>query len=249
MNKLTYFSFFVTCSFLVTTGTITFIEAMRTDIVAMRHILNLETCISIVAAYFYGKFISMLEPIKPRILASDDDTKDNEDKDNKNEVKKLSDEEVVAIEKKINDTRYVDWMITTPIMLLVLILAFQFNSNQKGVKFFDFILILLFNYGMLGFGYLGELKVINKLIANVIGFVFFSLLYGFMYYRYLFSVKNGNNINNQMLFAAFFILWAFYGIFYLTKDSVKNVAFNVLDLMSKCFVGIYFWSYSSNIFV
>jgi len=142
-----------------------------------------------VAAYFYGKFISMLEPIKPRILASDDDTKDNEDKDNKNEVKKLSDEEVVAIEKKINDTRYVDWMITTPIMLLVLILAFQFNSNQKGVKFFDFILILLFNYGMLGFGYLGELKVINKLIANVIGFVFFSLLYGFMYYRYLFSVK------------------------------------------------------------
>lgn len=244
MNKLTYFSFFITCSFLVTTGTITFIEAMRTDIVAMRHILNLETCISIVAAYFYGKFISMLDPVKQKILASDDDAKEKD-----NEAEKLTEEEVIAIEKKINDTRYVDWMITTPIMLLVLILAFQFNSNQTGVKFFDFVLILLFNYGMLGFGYLGELQVINKLIANVIGFAFFSLLYGFMYYRYLFSVKNGNNANNQMLFAAFFILWSFYGIFYLTKDSVKNVGYNILDLMSKCFVGIYFWSYSSNIFV
>ena len=241
MNKLTYFSFYITCSFLVTTGTITFIEAMRTDIVAMRHILNLETCISIVAAYFYGNFITMLEPMKSKILANGSDTNDPEDT--------LSEEETLSIEKKINDARYVDWMITTPIMLLVLILAFQFNSNIKGVKFYDFVLILLLNYGMLGSGYLGELQMINKLLANVIGFVFFSLLYGFMYYKYLFSTKNGNNLNNQMLFAAFFILWSFYGIFYLTKDSVKNIGYNILDLMSKCFVGIYFWSYSSNIFV
>jgi bacteriorhodopsin len=183
----------------------------------------------------------MLEPMKSKILANGSDTNDPEDT--------LSEEESLSIEKKINDARYVDWMITTPIMLLVLILAFQFNSNIKGVKFYDFVLILLLNYGMLGSGYLGELQMINKLLANVIGFVFFSLLYGFMYYKYLFSTKNGNNLNNQMLFAAFFILWSFYGIFYLTKDSIKNVGYNILDLMSKCFVGIYFWSYSSNIFV
>lgn len=234
MNYLTYFSFFVTCSFLVTTGTITFIEALRTDIVAMRHILNLETCISIVAAYFYGKFITMLEPYKEQVV---------------DEVAKKDQKQIEKIESKINDTRYVDWMITTPIMLLVLVLAFQYNSKQKGVRFMDYLLILLLNYGMLGSGYLGEKDVIDKLSANIIGFAFFGLLYGFMYYKYLMKTKNGNNANNQMLFGAFFILWSFYGIFYLTKESIKNVGYNILDLFSKCFVGIYFWSYSSNIFV
>lgn len=234
MNYLTYFSFFVTCSFLVTTGTITFIEALRTDIVAMRHILNLETCISIVAAYFYGKFITMLEPYKEQVV---------------DEVAKKDQKQIEQIESKINDTRYVDWMITTPIMLLVLVLAFQYNSKQKGVRFMDYLLILLLNYGMLGSGYLGEKDVIDKLSANIIGFAFFGLLYGFMYYKYLMKTKNGNNANNQMLFGAFFILWSFYGIFYLTKESIKNVGYNILDLFSKCFVGIYFWSYSSNIFV
>ena len=76
---------------MVTTGTITFIEAMRTDIVQMRHILNLETCISIVAAYFYGKFITMLDPMKEKILTNKDI--------NANDLEKL--------ENIINDTRYI----------------------------------------------------------------------------------------------------------------------------------------------
>ena len=232
MDSYTYYSFYITCSFLVTTGTITFIEALRTNIVPMRHILNLETCISIIAAYFYGKFITMLAPMKKQII----------------EGKNEDPEEMAKLQEEINDTRYVDWMITTPIMLLVLILAFQYNSGVKGVKFSDFVLILLMNYGMLGSGYLGERQVIQKPFANVVGFGFFAALYGFMYYKYLMKTKNGNNANNQLLFLSFLILWAFYGIFYLMKESVKNTGYNVLDLLSKCFVGIYFWSYSSNIF-
>ena len=80
----------------------------------------------------------MLEPHKELIL---NEKKDKSEKDK---------EELNKIENKINDTRYVDWMITTPIMLLVLILAFQYNSGQKGVKFSDYLIILLMNYGMLG---------------------------------------------------------------------------------------------------
>ena len=230
MDSYTYYSFYITCAFLVTTGTITFIEALRTNIVPMRHILNLETCISIVAAYFYGKFISMLEPMKEKIIKGE------------------SSKEMESLQNEINDTRYVDWMITTPIMLLVLVLAFQYNSGLKGIKFSDFVLILLMNYGMLGTGYLGERQVIQKQFANVVGFLFFAVLYGFMYNTYLLQPKNGNNANNQLLFFAFFILWAFYGVFYLMKESLKNTGYNILDLFSKCFVGIYFWSYSSNIF-
>jgi bacteriorhodopsin len=234
MDSYTYYSFYITCAFLVTTGTITFIEALRTPIVPMRHILNLETCISIVAAYFYGKFITMLGPVKDKILANQGDNKDKT---------------LEELQHEINDTRYVDWMITTPIMLLVLVLAFQYNSGAKnGIRFMDYVLILVLNYAMLGTGYLGERNVIQKPVANVGGFFFFGLLYGFMYYKYLMKTKNGNNANNQLLYSVFFILWAFYGIFYLMKESVKNTGYNVLDLFSKCFVGIYFWSYSSNIF-
>lgn len=226
MNKTLYDSFYITYAFLVTTGTITFIEALRTNIVAMRHILNLETCISIVAAFFYGNFIQKIKEEK--------DKKDN----NENMTRTLQNE--------INDTRYVDWMITTPIMLLVLILAFQYNSGKKGVRFIDYMLILFLNYGMLGSGYLGEKHMISKLKANIVGFVFFALLFGYMYCTYL--MKGGNSIANQQLYAIFFVLWAFYGMFYLTKENIKNAGYNVLDLFSKCFVGIYFWSYSSSIF-
>ena len=234
MDSYTYYTFYITCCFLVTTGTITFIEALRTNIVSMRHILNLETCISIVAAYFYGHFIQMLEPYKDQII-----------EDHGHE-----DERLQKLQNKLNDTRYVDWMITTPIMLLVLVLAFKYNAGSKDpIRFMDFVLILVLNYGMLGTGYLGEKGIIRKLNANIVGFVFFGLLYGFMYNKYLLKMKNGNNSTNQLLYLCFLVLWAFYGIFYLMKESIKNTGYNILDLFSKCFVGIYFWTYSSKIFI
>ena len=50
-------SFYITYVFLMTTATITFIEAIRTKDIKIRNILNLETCISVVAAVFYSKFV------------------------------------------------------------------------------------------------------------------------------------------------------------------------------------------------
>ena len=112
-HKLISFSFYITYVFLLTTGTITFIEAMRTNNAEVRNILNLETCISVVAAYFYGKFVDELD----------------EKNINFNEI---------------NDTRYVDWSITTPIMLLVLCLAFLYipkclNMFKKTYELFKYL--------------------------------------------------------------------------------------------------------------
>ena len=105
---------------------------MRTTIPKVRHILNLETCISVVAAFFYSQFMER--------------------------IKKSGD----SIDyKKINVNRYTDWAITTPIMLLVLVLAILYNKGGS-LNFFDFLLILAFNYLMLGAGYLGEIGVISK---------------------------------------------------------------------------------------
>lgn len=206
-------SFYVTYAFLMTTATITFIESLRTKDAKVRNILNLETCISVVAAFFYGKFVGMFE------------------------------EEKEVNYGKINYTRYLDWSITTPIMLLVLVLALLYNTNSGALNFFSFLAILLLNYGMLGAGYLGELEMIDKTFANAIGFLFFIGLYVFIYKNYV-----GKNFDNKILFFAFVVLWAFYGIIYFMDDVSKNVFYNILDLLSKCFIGIFFWAYYTKVF-
>ncbi len=211
------YSFYITYVFLLTTGTITFIEALRTSDYRVRNILNLETCISVVAAYFYGNFIEMID----------------------------NSEEQTLDYKKINNTRYVDWAITTPIMLLVLCLALLYNIKGGALNFFSFLFILACNYGMLGMGYLGEIGFFSKLNANIYGFGFFTMLYGFIYKELLYKKSNSDN---NLLFWAFVILWSLYGVFYLMDTTTQIVGYNILDLFSKCFVGIFFWAYFTKVF-
>ena len=94
-------SFYLTYVFLITTGTITFIEALRTSNPSVRHIMNLETCVSVVAAFFYWVF-----------------------------VEKLKDDQVVDF-AEINAIRYTDWFITTPLMLMVLCSVLCHAKNMK----------------------------------------------------------------------------------------------------------------------
>jgi len=66
-------SFYITYAFLMTTGTITFIEALRTTDPHVRNILNLETCISIVAAFFYARFMTELYEDAPEQSQEEND--------------------------------------------------------------------------------------------------------------------------------------------------------------------------------
>ena len=97
---------------------------------------------------------------------------------------------------------------------------------------------------MLGSGYAGELNAISKREGLLWGFVFFFMLYGFIYYKFLH--KNYNR-DNQMIFWAFVIFWTIYGLIYESDDKTKNIGYNILDLFSKCFVGIFFWAYLSKV--
>ena len=132
-------SFFLTYVLLVTTATITFIEAMRTDDQRIRNIFNLETCISVVATFFYGKFVTLIET----------DTPDYQ---------------------RINTLRYVDWCITTPMMLLGLMTVLAYNIKGN-VNPLPFCIVFLLNYAMLFFGYLGEVQTLDYLSATIYGFI------------------------------------------------------------------------------
>ncbi len=206
-------SFYTSYMLLITTGTITFIEALRTNDNKIRHIMNIETCISIIAGVFYGRFIKMI------------------------------DEKGINF-KKINELRYLDWFTTTPLMLLGLGLVLTYNLKIS-FKFKSFLIMVLLNFGMLLFGYLGEIGKINKMFATFGGFVLFAFLYYYIYSKF---VKDKKVIQNTVVYLVFVIFWAIYGIAYLAEPKLKNLIYNVLDVFAKCFVGIGFWAYFAGLF-
>lgn len=211
------YTFYITYALLMTTATITFIEAIRTSNPQIRHILNLETCISVVAAFFYGVFMKKINT--PNINYKD-----------------------------INLNRYLDWSITTPIMLLVLVLALGLNIKKK-VRAIEFLIILLLNFSMLYCGYIGEKNKNksnqkDKLYSNIFGFVYFILMYGFIYMKF---IRGRGNVDNKILFGTFVFLWGLYGVVWWLDEREKNIGYNILDLFSKCFVGIFFWAYFTKV--
>lgn len=211
-------SFYITYIFLITTGTICFIEALRNPIPEIRHIMNLETCISVVAGYFYGQFVEKLKKYD----------ENNQTSENKEELYKT-----------INDTRYTDWAISTPLMLLVLCMVLGYE-NKLTVHFMNILYVLILNFLMLGSGYIGELNIIPKSFANIIGFIFFFAMYGLVWKTYM---KKTATFNSKIIFYSFLILWAFYGLFYNMDVMTKIFGYNILDLLAKAFVGIFFWLY------
>lgn len=212
-NEIVKTSFYISYAFMFTTTAICFIEALRTNDEKIRHIMNIETCISLIAAFFYGKFIEMI--------------KDGE-----------------IDYEKINLIRYADWFLSTPVMLLGLGLVLCYNLNIP-FKFRNFLIILLLNFGMLLFGFLGEIKKIDKKYALIGGFILFAFLF---YYIYSLYVKDRKIMLNTVTFLVFIIIWSMYGIAYMANPKIKNITFNILDTLAKCIVGIGFWAYFVKLF-
>jgi len=213
------FSFMITYILLLTTATITFIEAMRTNITHVRHILNLETCISIIAGYFYSIFLTQIEGYG---------------------------KEGKSVEwSDISKTRYVDWSITTPLMLLVICLVFASNTN-KTVNAMTMLAIVLLNYLMLLIGYLGEVGTLSKIFAMFAGFVPFVVLFYIIYKTF---IKPYNNTANNFLFGFYLFIWSLYGIVFMFDEDYKNIFMNILDCISKCFIGLGLWAYYAKILV
>ena len=210
------FSFYITYILLITTGTITLVEALATKNPMVRHIMNLETCISIIAGYFYSQFIS-----------------------------KITTGSGIVDYKSISETRYNDWFITTPLMLLALMIALAYN-NKDSVHISTYISAVLLNFGMLYTGYLGEKNTITKINGCIIGFIFFVALFALIYFSF---VKNSNIIFNFILFGIYLFIWGLYGFVYLLDEENKNIAYNILDVTAKSFVGLGLWTYFTKILV
>jgi hypothetical protein len=147
----------------------------------------------------------------------------------------------------ITPKRYFDWSFTTPTMLITLIFYLIFLKSKDSdtcqeLQFFEvfnqeyytIIKILLLNWLMLLLGYLGEINVLPVFLGVALGFIPFLIYYYIIYNNYAILSNDGLKI-----FFYFFIVWSLYGIVAILPYKIKNMCYNILDLFSKNFFGIF----------
>jgi hypothetical protein len=147
----------------------------------------------------------------------------------------------------VTPKRYADWSITTPTMLITLIfylvfLQYRELGRSHELEFFDLFQknlapltnILSLNWLMLFFGYLSEIKLLPTTPAVLLGFIPFLAYYYMIYQKYAVQSADGYKI-----FLYFFFFWSLYGVAALMPYNIKNMSYNILDLFSKNFFGVF----------
>lgn len=145
--------------------------------------------------------------------------------------------------------RYIDWFITTPIMLFTIIVYLKYEEYKeknirKPLTLANFInenknniyIIFTFNLLMLLFGFLGELNIIDLNTATIFGFLTFIVSFSIIYQEYAIQSLIAEN-----LYLILFVIWSLYGVAYLFPVVEKNNTLNILDLFSKNFFGIFLY--------
>ena len=147
----------------------------------------------------------------------------------------------------VTPKRYIDWVITTPTMLITLImyliyLTKKVENETNELDFFTLlkensniiIPVVLLNWLMLLFGYLGEMRTIPVLLGVFLGFIPFLIYYYIIYVNYV-----SQNTSGYLLFWYFLFFWSLYGLVAVLPYYAKNACYNILDLFSKNFFGVF----------
>ena len=161
------------------------------------------------------------------------------------------------LKNNVSVLRYYDWFLTTPTMLFTII-AFmiyknQLNKQEKNkeksgsytsiTSIFQenkeiIMHILLLNAAMLGFGVLGEKKILSRKRAFLSGSAAFTSAFYLIYENFV-----NDLLINKQVFWFNFILWAMYGIAYTFSYKNQNIAYNILDIFSKNSNGLLIFGY------
>ena len=142
-------------------------------------------------------------------------------------------------------TRYLDWCISTPVMLISTVAFFEYSNDSSFTiaKLFEaplIYLILVTNWMMLAFGYLAETERMPRALGLMLGmlsYVVTFVLIGFV------AIHDARGILNPILYGVISLVWGLYGIAASLPDIQKNVSYNFLDIISKNFYGIFLFIY------
>ena len=154
--------------------------------------------------------------------------------------------------KSVMNKRYLDWFITTNFLLISIALLFIYfnqrqnekdlieiekknNANELLIKNIPkFTPILIYNNLMLIIGYLGEIQKIPKVFSTSIGFLFFFLSFYYLYDLFAKYSKSG-----IFVFYILALIWGLYGVSHTFSLELKNISYNILDLISKNIFGVF----------
>ena len=146
--------------------------------------------------------------------------------------------------KNITPHRYYDWLLTTPTMLFtycVYLLYLKGGTTSKDTileiiqyNTTNLVPIFILNTLMLMFGYLVEIGKLPITIGISLGFIPFFFMFYLIYENYAKFTDIG-----LTTFYYFSFIWSLYGIAAFMRYQIKNIAYNILDLFSKNFFGIF----------
>lgn len=157
------------------------------------------------------------------------------------------------VSRNITPFRYLDWSITTPLMLITLS-AFLSHDGDSTTRLGDFIYnntasvikMVTLNAAMLFFGFIGETGYLNPYVSTALGFIPFSL--NFAHIKDTFLPSSEDRTKNA-IFYWFVFFWALYGVFAVMNYTTKNTGYNILDIFAKNFFGLFLayiiWSKSN----
>ena len=160
------------------------------------------------------------------------------------------------VSRNITPYRYLDWSITTPLMLITLS-GFLQHDGSKTTRLADFLYdnsasilkIVGLNAAMLFCGLLGEFGYLSPYVSTTIGFIPFALNFNHIKERFLPPEDKLKNF----LFYWFVFFWALYGVFAVMNYTTKNTGYNILDIFAKNFFGLFLahiiWSKSQSKYV
>jgi bacteriorhodopsin len=153
--------------------------------------------------------------------------------------------------KNITPKRYADWALTTPTMLVTLVAYIIYLNAPHGSQPLSLLQILRenavpivqivgLNWLMLLFGYLGEVGVIPLVAGVALGFAPFIAYFYIIYERFMTNDMNSASTSTSMkIYAYFLVFWSLYGIVAVLPYALKNTIYNVIDLFSKNFFGLF----------
>ena len=146
------------------------------------------------------------------------------------------------VSQNITAFRYLDWAITTPLMLITLSAYLKHNQSTTD-RLSDFlsknkdslVKIVVLNSAMLLCGLMGEFGYLSAYTAAAAGFIPFVL--NFKYIKDTFLPLE--NKNKKAVFIWFVFFWSLYGVFSTMSYKTKNIGYNILDIFSKNFFGLF----------
>jgi hypothetical protein len=143
----------------------------------------------------------------------------------------------------ITPVRYLDWALTTPLMLITLS-GFLYHDGNTTSRLGEFLSnnigsilkIVILNATMLLFGLVGEVGYLTPYVSTALGFIPFVL--NFKYIKDTF-LSSSTDTFKYAVFYWFVFFWALYGVFAVMSYTVKNTGYNILDIFSKNFFGLF----------